>query len=58
MDLDHVCVSQLSHFEHVDEFMKHFEIITRPEPHVKEATEALARLTEIVSSLLAFSQAW
>lgn len=49
MDQDHVCASQLSHFEHKDEFMKHLEIIIQAEPNVKEATQALDRLTTIVS---------
>lgn len=49
MDQDHVCASQLSHFEHKEEFMKCLEIIIQAGPNVKEATQALDRLTTMVS---------
>lgn len=50
MDLDTVCASQLSHFEHVDEFMKQLQVILQPESTVKDAKLSLERLTSIVST--------
>ncbi|KAG2210327.1 hypothetical protein INT47_003312 [Mucor saturninus] len=47
-DQDHVCASQLSHFEHRDEFMQCLKVIIQEEPIVKEATQALDRLTTIL----------
>lgn len=47
-DQDHVCASQLSHFDHKDEFMQCLQVIIQLDVQVKEATKALNRLTTIV----------
>jgi uncharacterized 2Fe-2S/4Fe-4S cluster protein (DUF4445 family) len=48
---DNVCASQRSHFEHKDEFLKLVEKITVPEPDIKEATKAIAQISDIVNKL-------
>lgn len=48
MDTEHVCASQLSHFDHVDEFMSNLDIILTT-TCIKQSTQALERLMTIVS---------
>lgn len=50
LDLNTVCASQLSHFEHVDEFMKQLQVILQPESTVKDAKQSLERLTAILDN--------
>lgn len=50
-DADHVCASQRSHFEHKEEFLNLVAKLTVPEPNVKEATDAIAEISDIVRKL-------
>jgi hypothetical protein len=50
-EADHVCASQRSHFEHKDEFLKLVKKLTGPEPNIKEATEAITQISDIVKNL-------
>ncbi|KAI9247117.1 armadillo-type protein [Helicostylum pulchrum] len=47
MDTEHVCASQLSHFDHVDEFMSNLDIILTA-TCIKQSTRALERLMTIL----------
>lgn len=51
---DHVCSSQLSHFDHVDEFMNHLDVLLNPSSD-KASTQALERLTTIVSNVTKYN---
>jgi hypothetical protein len=53
-DLDHVCASQLSHFEHADEVMRLLLVIVQDTSNIKEASNALERLTAIVRKFFFF----
>ena len=49
-NINTVCASQLSHFEHIDEFLQLLQVIVQEGSTVQSATVALERLTAIVST--------
>ncbi|KAI9485376.1 MAG: armadillo-type protein [Benjaminiella poitrasii] len=48
IDHEQFCSSQRSHFVHKNEFMSLVEIMTCNEPQVKDVTDALVRITDIL----------